>query len=216
MPWQLWLAHQPHCWLSDHHSVFHHRLPHQPHHCTVGRLVITPTCPVGCPIRPTTPLSADWSSLRHALLAVPSVPPPHCWLTGHHSNPTVGHLVTTPTYPVGHPISPISPTVGQLVTTPTDPVGQLVITPTPLSADWSSLQHALSAVPSDHHHTVGRLVITPTPLSAAWSPLQHTLSAAPSAPPPHCWPPHQTHHPTVSQLVTLTGHHLHLPCWPPS
>ena len=70
-----------------------------------------------------------------------------CWSTGHHSNPTVGWLVTTPTCPVSRPINPT------------------------------------------------------TPLSANWSPLQHTLSAAPSA-----------HHPTVSQLVTLTGHHLNLPC----
>ena len=77
-----------------------------------------------------------------------------------------------------------------------------------------------------HHPTVGRLVITPTPLSADWLPLQHTLSAAPSAPPPHCRLTGHHSNPTVGQLVTtstypvgqlvtLTGHHLHLPCWPP-
>ena len=115
MPWQLWLVHQPHCWLSGHHSVFHHQLPHQPHHPSGGRLVITPT-----------PLSVDWSPLQHTLLAAPSAPPPHCRPTGRHSN-----------IPCWLPHHPHHPTVGQLVTPPT-----------PLSADWSPLQHPLSAAPS--------------------------------------------------------------------
>ena len=144
------------------------------------------------------------------LSAAPSAPPPHCRPTGHHSNvpcrpphqphrPTVGRLVITPTYPVG-----------RLVITPTYPVGHPISPATPLSADWSSLQHTLSAAPSTppphcwptgHHsdHTVSRLVITQTILSADWSSLQCTLLAAPSAPPPHCRP---------------TGHHSNIPCRP--
>ena len=55
-------------------------------------------------------LSANWSSLQHTPSAAPSAPPPHCWLTGHHSNlpcqltgshsnPTIGQ----PHYwPTGH------------------------------------------------------------------------------------------------------------------
>ena len=102
----------------------------------IGQLVTTPMYPVGCPINPTTLLSADWSSPQHTPLAAPSAPPPHCWPTGDHSNvpcrpphqphhPSVGRLVITPTYPVSHPISPT----------------------TPLSADWSSLQCTLLADP---------------------------------------------------------------------
>ena len=139
-----------------------------------------------------------------------------CWLTGQPFNPTVGRLVITPSplsadwstlqphcRPTGHHSNiPCRPT-GQ----PFNPiVGRLVITPTPLAADWSSLQHTLSADWSPLQHT----------LSADWSPLQHTLSADWSSLQPHCRPPHQTHHPTVGRLVTLTGHHLHLPCRPPS
>ena len=151
MPWQLWLAHQPNCWPSDHHSIFHHQLPHQPHHCTVGRLVITPT-----------PLSADWSSLQHALLAIPSDPPPHCQLTGHHSNMPCrlpGHYSNIPCQLTGHHSNPT--------------VGHPISLTTPLLATWSPLQHTLLADPSappphcrltGHHSnpTVGRLVTPPT------------------------------------------------------
>ena len=75
------------------------------------------------PLFCTTPLSADWSPLQHTLSAAQSSPPPNCWPTGRPSNPTVSQLVTTPTSPVSHPISPT----------------------TPLSANWSPLQHPLSA-----------------------------------------------------------------------
>ena len=116
---------------------------------TVGQMVGTPT----------------------ALSAAPSAPPPHCRLTGHHSIPTVGQLVIAPTYPIGQLVITPSP----LSATPSAPpphcwptghcsnihcwptghhsiptVGQLVITPSPLLADWSLLQHTLSAAPLAH------------------------------------------------------------------
>ena len=125
-----------------------------------------------------------------ALSATPSAPPPHCRPTGHCSN--------IPCQLTGHHSNPA--------------VSQLVITPTPLSADWSLLQP--NCQPTGHHSnpTVGQLVIASTPLladwsllqhtlssdwsllphtlSADWSPLQHTLSAAPLAHQPHCQPTH--------------------------
>ena len=85
-------APSPHCWPTGHH-------PHIPRHPTVGRLVITPTYPVGCPINPTTPLSADWSS-----------PKPYCRPTGHH-----------PHIPHWPPHQPHHPTVGRLVITQNTP-----------------------------------------------------------------------------------------------
>ena len=146
----------PHCRPTGHHPHIPHQLLHQPHHPTVGRLVITQTTP-----------SADWSS-----------PEPYCWPTGHHPHiprrlphqphhPTVGRLVITPMYPVGHPINPTTPlladwsspthtpsaapsappphcwptghhpkhTVSQLVITPTYPVGRPISSPTPMSAN---------------------------------------------------------------------------------
>ena len=150
---------------------------------TVGQLVITLTYTVSHPIRPTTPLLANWSSFQHTLLATPSAPPP-----------TVSWLVITPTYPISCPISP---------------------TP-PLSADWSSFQHTPSATPSP----------PPSHCQPTWLSPQHTLSTAPSATLPHCWltghhsniprwPPHQPHHPTVSQLVFTWTHHSNIPCRPP-
>ena len=117
----------PHCRPTGHHSNIPCQLPHQPCHLIVSQLVITPMYPVGHPISPTTPLSADWPS-----------PKPYHQLTGHHSNipcwpphQPVGQLVITLTYPVSHPI-----------------VSWLVITQTTLLADWSSLQCTLSATPS--------------------------------------------------------------------
>ena len=160
----------PQCRPTGHHPNISRRPPHQPHHptvgrpiapplhCrptghhpkqTVGRLVITPTYPVGRPINPITPLSADWSSPktnRRPTGDHSDVPcrPPH---QPHH--PTVGRLVITPTYPVGRPINPTtslsadwsSPkqTVGRLVITPTYPVGRPINPTTSLSADWSQL-----------------------------------------------------------------------------
>ena len=126
-----------------------------------------------------------------------------CWPTDQPFNPTVGRLVTSPTYPVGQLVTTPTYPVGQLVTTPTYPVGRLVTTPSPLSADWSTLQpHCRptghrSNIPcwlTGHHSnpTVGHLVTTPT------YPVGHPIS------------------PTVGRLVTLTGHHLHLPCRLPS
>ena len=173
---------------------------------------LTPMYPVGRPISLTTPLSADWTSLQCTLSAAPSAPPPQCRLTGHHPNiphrqphqphhPTVGQLVITPMYPVGHPINPI----------------------TPLSADWSSPRPHRQLTGHHPNHTVGQLVIThiypiscpispTTPLLANWSSPTHTPLATPSAQPPHCrptgdhsnipcQPPHQPHHPTIGQLV---------------
>ena len=135
-----------------------------------------------------------------ALLATPSAPPPHCWPTGHHSNmpcwPT-GHHSNIPCWPSHQP----HPTVGQLVTTPIYPVGHPISPTTPLSADWSPLQphcwptcHCVN-IPcqlTGHHSipTVSHPISPTTPLLANWSPVQPTLLAAPSA-----------HHPTVNQLV---------------
>ena len=176
----------------------------------VGWLVIT-SCPVGCP---NTPL-ADWLAVQHALaavvsspttllaiwsslclppLAAPSAPPPHHQQTGHPSN-----------IPCWQPHQPHHPTVGQQVTPPTYPDSCPIIPSTRLSANWSPLQHTLSAAPSD--------------LPPHCRPTGHHSNIS-------CWLPHQPHHPTVSwlvttstspagQLVTLTGHHLHLPCQPP-
>ena len=112
-----WSSLQPHCRPPGHLSNISCRPPHQPHYPTVGRLV-----------NPSTPLSADWSSLQ-----------PHCRPTGHHSNipcrPT-GHLSNISCQPTGHHSIP---TVGCLVTSPTYPVGHPISPTTPLSATWSSL-----------------------------------------------------------------------------
>ena len=139
------------CWPTGNHSDLHCWPPHQTHHPTIGQLVIIPTYSVDRPIRPTTPLSADWSSLQHTLLATPlsanwsslqctllanpSAPPPHCLPTGHHPN----QLVIIPTYPIGHPISPTTPLLANWssleLATPTYPVGCPISSPTLLSAN---------------------------------------------------------------------------------
>ena len=153
----------------------------------VGWLVIT-TCSVSCPNAP----SADWLAVQHALeaavsspttllavwsslhlppSAASSAPQPDCWPTGHPSN-----IACQPPHQPHHPT-----------------VSWLVITPTPLLAGWSPLQHTLLAdwsslqphcQPTGHHSNI----------------LQHTLLATPSSPPPHC---------------QLAGHPSNIPCQPP-
>ena len=108
----------PHCRPTGHHSNYPvGQLVISPTY-PVSRLVITPTYPVGRLVITPTPLSAAWSPLQHILSAAPSAPPPHCRPTGHHSNPTVGRLVTTS-----------NPTVGRLVITPTCSVGRPIRPP---------------------------------------------------------------------------------------
>ena len=196
----------------------------------IGRLVPTPMYPVGRPISPTTPLSADWSS-----------PKPYCQPTVHHPSIsrrpphqphhfTVGRLVPTPMYPVGRPINPITPLLADWSSPKTHhrPTGDPSNVPCqpphhptagrPISPQrhcWPTGPNSnVPCRPTGHHpkQTVGQLVITlmypvgrpispTTPLSADRSSPQHTPSAAPSAPPPHCRP--TGHHPkqTIGQLV---------------
>ena len=145
------------------------RLTGQPFNPTVGRLVITPTYPVGRLVTTPFTLSADWSTLQ-----------PHCRLTGHHSY--------IPCRPTGQPFNP---TVSHLVITPSPLVADWSSLQHTLLADWSPLHpHCwptghlsnIPCQPTGHHSnpTVGRLVTSPiypvgrpisptTPLLADWS-----------------------------------------------
>ena len=155
-----WSSPKTNRWPTGDHSNVPCWPPHQPHHPSVGRLVITPTYPISRPISPTTPLSADWSSLQCTLSANP---------LPHHF--TVGQLVPTPMYPVGCPINPITPLSADWSS--------------PKTNRWPTGHHPnISRRPphQPHHPTVGRLVITQTTPSA--DPLPHYFTVSRLVPTP--------------------------------
>ena len=151
-----------------------------------------------------TPSSQEYKTVqRSLLLPEDSVVPlrPVAFVIYNHE--TRHYFTVVINYKLHH-ITPLSaiPSTHQPNCRPTGhdsnpTVSHPISLPTQLLADWSPIQHTLSADWSSLQPTVGHPISLPTQLSANWSPLQHTLSADWLSLQPRCWLSYQSTNLTV-------------------